>query len=135
MVYLLKEPLILENFFLDILLRGYHMKMQKKQNKNMKHQIKGVSYWTLYLVTELKKWKFFIFSMWNLVIKLRVLSRYCSMRMSRYFRVHIWGCQNVSEKILLRLPKFHENVLNHWTEHLGKAALAFSKLFAPSLIV
>ena len=135
MVYLLKEPLILENFFLDILLRGYHMKMQKKQNKNMKHQIKGVSYWTLYLVTELKKWKFFIFSMWNLVIKLRVLSRYCSMRMSRYFRFHIWGCQNVSEKILLRLPKFHEYVLNHWTEHLGKAALAFSKLFAPSLIV
>ena len=33
MVYLLKEPLILENFFLDILLRGYHMKMQKKQQE------------------------------------------------------------------------------------------------------
>ena len=41
MVYLQKEPLILENFFLSILLRGYHMKMQKKEKKNMKHQVKG----------------------------------------------------------------------------------------------
>ena len=29
-------------------------------------------------------------------------------RYFRYFRLSIWGCQNVSKKILLTLSKFHE---------------------------
>ena len=40
-------------------------------------------------------------SMWNLFIKLWMVSRYCSLHMSRYFRSQIWGCKNVSANILL----------------------------------
>ena len=32
----------------------------------------------------------------------------CMHKYFRYFRLLIWGCQNVSKEILLTLSKFHE---------------------------
>ena len=65
-----------------------------------------------YHVSKFKKWKWVIFSMWNLKSMLWVLSNaVCTYAITSRFQ--ILGCQNASKEILLTLLKFYGQILSH----------------------